>query len=219
MWNRFRLWLNKNDSKIITVALCIIGFFIIIKGSNSVLRERFLEEKSKEESENTNSVFEDTELSKDNLSGLDKLSDEYKSANTVTKKIIRAIYNAGPDEAVSAREDFIKMCSKKFIQNLTNPRREITTDNIMKFVFKVKDESFYSISNIYKYGEKDGTVKYIVDLRYNDKSTSIINSYMVINIDKNNNTFSYDGNFTNLSYIYGEEASFEAIENNGVNSL
>ena len=91
MWNRFRLWLNKNDSKIITVALCIIGFFIIIKGSNSVLRERFLEEKSKEESENTNSVFEDTELSKDNLSGLDKLSDEYKSANTVTKKIIRAI--------------------------------------------------------------------------------------------------------------------------------
>ena len=67
MWNRFRLWLNKNDSKIITVALCIIGFFIIIKGSNSVLRERFLEEKSKEESENTNSVFEDTELSKDNL--------------------------------------------------------------------------------------------------------------------------------------------------------
>ena len=111
------------------------------------------------------------------------------------------------------------MCSKKIIQNLTTPRREITTDNIMKFVFKVKDESFYSISNIYKYGEKDGIVKYIVDLKYDDKSTSIINSYMVINIDKNNNTFSYDGNFTNLSYIYGEEASFEAIENNGVNSL
>ena len=39
------------------------------------------------------------------------------------------------------------------------------------------------------------------------------------NIDKNNNTFSYDGNFINLSYIYGEEVSFEAIENNGVNSL
>lgn len=218
MWNRFRLWLSRNEAKIITIALCIIGFLVLIKSTNNIMRERFLEDVSKE-SENTNSIFEGIEYSEENLNGLDKLSDEYKSANTVTKKIIRAIYNAGPDEAVSAREDFIKMCSKKFIQNLTNPRREITTDNIMKFVFKVKDESFYSISNIYKYGEKDGIVKYIVDLRYDDKNTSIINSYLVINIDKNNNTFSYDGNFTNLSYIYGEEASFEAIENNGVNFL
>ena len=218
MWNRFRLWLSRNEAKIITIALCIIGFLVLIKSANNIMRERFLENVSKE-SENTDSIFEGVEYSEENLNGLDKLSDEYKSANTVTKKIIRAIYNAGPDEAVSAREDFIKMCSKKFIQNLTNPRREITTDNIMKFVFKVKDESFYSISNIYKYGEKDWIVKYIVDLRYDDKNTSIINSYLVINIDKNNNTFSYDGNFTNLSYIYGEEASFEAIENNGVNSL
>ncbi len=218
MWNRFRLWLSRNEAKIITIALCIIGFLVLIKSANNIMRERFLENVSKE-SENTDSIFEGVEYSEENLNGLDKLSDEYKSANTVTKKIIRAIYNAGPDEAVSAREDFIKMCSKKFIQNLTNPRREITTDNIMKFVFKVKDESFYSISNIYKYGEKDCIVKYIVDLRYDDKNTSIINSYLVINIDKNNNTFSYDGNFTNLSYIYGEEASFEAIENNGVNSL
>lgn len=218
MWNRFRLWLSRNEAKIITIALCIIGFLVLIKSANNIMRERFLENVSKE-SENTDSIFEGVEYSEENLNGLDKLSDEYKSANTVTKKIIRAIYNAGSDEAVSAREDFIKMCSKKFIQNLTNPRREVTTDNIMTFVFKVKDESFYSISNIYKYGEKDGIVKYIVDLRYDDKSTSIINSYMVINIDKNNNTFSYDGNFTNLSYIYGEEASFEAIENNGVNSL
>ena len=218
MWNRFRLWLSRNEAKIITIALCIIGFLVLIKSANNIMRERVLENVSKE-SENTDSIFEGVEYSEENLNGLDKLSDEYKSANTVTKKIIRAIYNAGPDEAVSAREDFIKMCSKKFIQNLTNPRREITTDNIMKFVFKVKDESFYSISNIYKYGEKDCIVKYIVDLRYDDKNTSIINSYLVINIDKNNNTFSYDGNFTNLSYIYGEEASFEAIENNGVNSL
>lgn len=218
MWNRFRLWLSRNEAKIITIALCIIGFLVLIKSANNIMRERFLENVSKE-SENTDSIFEGVEYSEEDLNGLDKLSDEYKSANTVTKKIIRAIYNAGPDEAVSAREDFIKMCSKKFIQNLTNPRREVTTDNIMTFVFKVKDESFYSISNIYKYGEKDGIVKYIVDLRYDDKNTSIINSYLVINIDKNNNTFSYDGNFTNLSYIYGEEASFEAIENNGVNSL
>ena len=218
MWNRFRLWLSRNEAKIITIALCIIGFLVLIKSANNIMRESFLENVSKE-SENTDSIFEGVEYSEENLNGLDKLSDEYKSANTVTKKIIRAIYNAGPDEAVSAREDFIKMCSKKFIQNLTNPRREVTTDNIMTFVFKVKDESFYSISNIYKYGEKDGIVKYIVDLRYDDKNTSIINSYLVINIDKNNNTFSYDGNFTNLSYIYGEEASFEAIENNGVNSL
>lgn len=218
MWNRFRLWLSRNEAKIITIALCIIGFLVLIKSANNIMRERFLENVSKE-SENTDSIFEGVEYSEEDLNGLDKLSDEYKSANTVTKKIIRAIYNAGPDEAVSARENFIKMCSKKFIQNLTNPRREVTTDNIMTFVFKVKDESFYSISNIYKYGEKDGIVKYIVDLRYDDKNTSIINSYLVINIDKNNNTFSYDGNFTNLSYIYGEEASFEAIENNGVNSL
>ena len=141
MWNRFRLWLSRNEAKIITIALCIIGFLVLIKSANNIMRERFLENVSKE-SENTDSIFEGVEYSEENLNGLDKLSDEYKSANTVTKKIIRAIYNAGPDEAVSAREDFIKMCSKKFIQNLTNPRREVTTDNIMTFVFKVKEKVF-----------------------------------------------------------------------------
>ena len=218
MWNRFRLWLNRNDSKIITRILCIIGFFIAVKGANSIFKERYLENISKQ-NENTNYIFADTEYSKDNLNGLDKLSDEYKSVSTVTKKIIKTIYNAGPDEAISAREDLIKMCSKKFIQNLTNPRREVTTDNIMSFVFTVNDESFYSISNIYKYGEKDGVAKYVVNLRYDDKSTSIVTSYMVINIDRNNNTFSYDGNFINLSYIYSEEVNYEAIENNGKNSF
>lgn len=218
MWNRFRLWLNRNDSRIIIIVLCIIVFFTVIKGTNRLLRESLLKEDSKN-NENTNSIFDNTEYSKDNLNSLDKLSDEYKMASTVTQKIIKAIYKAGPEDEISAKEDLIKMCSKKFIKNPTDSRGDITTDTIMQFVFKVEDESFYSISNIYKYGEKDGISKYIIYLKYDDKNTSIINSYMVISIDKNNNTFSYDGNYTNLGYIYGKDVSYESIESNGVNSL
>ena len=48
MWNRFRLWLSRNEAKIITIALCIIGFLVLIKSANNIMRERFLENVSKE---------------------------------------------------------------------------------------------------------------------------------------------------------------------------
>ena len=35
MWNRFRLWANKNEIKIITVIVCILGCYILIKGMNA----------------------------------------------------------------------------------------------------------------------------------------------------------------------------------------
>ena len=40
---------------------------------------------------------------------------------------------------------------------------------------------------------------------------------MIINIDKNNRTFSYDGTAMNTNGIYDEDNQFEAIENKGSN--
>ena len=34
MWNKFRLWFNRNDTKILTIAVIIIGIMILIKSTN-----------------------------------------------------------------------------------------------------------------------------------------------------------------------------------------
>lgn len=40
---------------------------------------------------------------------------------------------------------------------------------------------------------------------------------MIINIDNNNKTFSYDGTAMNINSIYDEDNQFEAIEDKGSN--
>ncbi len=45
MWNRFRLWANKNEIKIITVIVCILGCYILIKGMNAFFRNQQQEKK------------------------------------------------------------------------------------------------------------------------------------------------------------------------------
>ena len=64
MWNKFRLWFNRNDTKILTIAVIIIGIMILIKSTNqmfkSAMEERNAEISANENTQNT-SVFDGTE--------------------------------------------------------------------------------------------------------------------------------------------------------------
>ena len=218
MWNRFRLWVNKNDIKIITVILIIIGIFILIKGVNSFFKGKQQEKKNNYEIENI-SIFDDVQYSEEDFTEINNSSDEYKTLNKIAEKIIDTIYKARKDDDYEQKQNLINMCSNRFINNLTTPKRTITTDNILLYVDEVKDVNDYSIKNIYKYGEKDNIAKYIISKRLDAGGAAIIDSYMVINIDKNNKTFSYDGDSLNLNTIYNGDEQFETIENKGSNTF
>lgn len=222
MWNKFRLWFNRNDTKILTIAVIIIGIMILIKSTNqmfkSAMEERNAEISANENTQNT-SVFDGTEYDESLLNELDKTSDDYKIASKIIDKFLNNLYIANKNNDVSAKQKAIDMCSSKFIENLTTPKRTITTDNILDYLLKIDNKSNYSVENIYKYDEKNDVAKYIMVLKYEDDVT-VEKSYMVFNADKTNKTFAFCGSYMELDYIMeNSSADFGSIENNGANDF
>ncbi len=216
MWNRFRLWLNRNDVKIIVWTLIIIGVYLVIKGINNFSKNEMQNQAI--QSENT-SIFDDTQYSEDDMAKLSTSENDYTTAKKITEKIIQVIYKARKNNDNLLKQDLVNMCSDRFIDKLTTPRRAITTENILLYVDEIDDINNYSITDIYKYGERNNIDRYIISMRFDDGKTAIVDSYMVIYIDKNNNTFSYDGNFMSLNAIESSDGYFKEIKNNGSNTF
>lgn len=216
MWNRIRLWLNKNDFKILTFAIIVIGIYFLIKGMNNFFKNEQQAKNNNYIVQNT-SIFDDVQYKEDDLKEIDTSSSEYGIVKKIGEKIINTIYIAKKNNDDEQEQNLLNMCSTRFIDNLIRPRRAITKENILSFVFNVDNVNYYSLGKIYKYGEKNGVVKYIISLRFDDGSSAITDSYMIINIDNNNKTFSYDGTAMNINSIYDEDNQFEAIEDKGSN--
>lgn len=216
MWNRFRLWLNKNDSKILIVILAIIGIYSLIKGMNSFFKNQQQLKSEKYVTQNT-SIFDDVEYKEEDLKEIDSFDSDYQTVKKIEEKIIKTIYLARKNNDDVQKQNLINMCSDKFIENLTTARRTITKENILNYVDAVDNVDDYSIIKIYKYGEKNNVSKYVINLRTDDGGPAIIDGYMIINIDKNNNTFSYDGTAMNINGIYDKDENFKEIENKGSN--
>ena len=216
MWNRIRLWLNKNDFKILTFVIIVIGIYFLIKGMNNFFKNEQQAKNNNYIVQNT-SIFDDVQYKEDDLKEIDTSSSEYGIVKKIGETIINTIYIAKKNNDDEQKQNLLNMCSTKFIDNLIRPRRAITKENILSFVFNVDNVNYYSLEKIYKYGEKNGVVKYIISLRFDDGSSAITDSYMIINIDNNNKTFSYDGTAMNINSIYDEDNQFEAIEDKGSN--
>ena len=93
------------------------------------------------------------------------------------------------------------MFSARWIDSLTTERRVIGTDNILILLMEVNNVNDYSIDNIYKYGEKNNVEKYIVNLKFDDGNAAITNTYVMFNVDKENKTFAFDGNYMDLDNL------------------
>ena len=221
MWNRFKIWLNRNDFKIVTYIIVAIGVYVMLRGLNVFFQNKGEEEK-KQIAENINneniSIAEKKRYEENELISIDNTSEEFKSIETVVKKIFNASYEANKNNDESSKMDIINMCSNKFIENLTTPKREITTDNILDFFLKVEKISDYSVEKIYQFNEKNNIKKYGIVLKLDDGGPAVINSYFMINMDYNNKTFDCDGNCYTLSAVDGE-IYVDSIENKGCNTF
>lgn len=108
------------------------------------------------------------------------------------------------------------MCSEQFLDTLGYGKKYITTDNILSYIDDLNNINNYSIIKIYKIGEKNNVAKYAINLKLPDVEGTIVYNYMIINIDENNRTFSYDGNIEDLSE-YAFDDQYDTIENKGSN--
>ena len=140
MWNRFKIWLNRNDFKIVTYIIVAIGIYVMLRGLNVLLKNRSEEEK-RQIAENINneniSVAQKKTYEENELITIDSTSEEFDNIEIVVKKIFNASYQANKNNDENSKMDIINMCSNKFIENLTTPRREITTENILNYFIKV----------------------------------------------------------------------------------
>ena len=218
MWNKFRIWLNRNDFKIFVWVICIIGIYILLSGSTGFFSKISSSNTNDDDIENT-TLLEDDKYNEENAIKLDSSQEEYKEVKLLEEKIINTIYNANKTDDTTIKQDLVNICSEQFKENLKTPKRTITTDNILIFVSKISDTKYYSVQDIYKYGEENNVAKYIVILRFDNKKTVIEDSCWVINIDKNNNTFSFDGQYMSMENVYESATGFDSIEKNESNSL
>ena len=221
MWNRFKIWLNRNDFKIVTYIIVAIGIYVMLRGLNVLFKNRSEEEK-RQIAENINneniSVAQKKSYEENELISIDSTSEEFDNIETVVKKVFNTSYQANKNNDENSKMDIINMCSNKFIENLTTPRREITTENILNYFLKVENISNYSIGKMYQFNEKNNIKKYGLVLDFDDGGPAITSSYFMINMDYNNKTFNCDGNYFSLSAIDGEIYE-ELIENKGCNTF
>ena len=218
MWNRIRLWLSKNDRKIIAVVLVIMAFLFFIRGANNYAKNQQQEKVEEYATEEKNeSIFEDAEYDEKDMTELSNSQEEYDTVYNVAKKFVNYVYKANRTQDVSDIKNVLDMCGDRFINNLTNDVRKITTDNVMNFMFKLDNLNEYSFRNIYMYSQSNNVKRYIIDFEIK-RNQNVVDSYMVINLDFNNKTFSYDGNYMNLNYLNSNEKINE-IENKIVNTF
>ncbi len=93
MWNRIRLWLNKNDFKILTFVIIVIGIYFLIKGMNNFFKNEQQAKNNNYIVQNT-SIFDDVQYKEDDLKEIDTSSSEYGIVKKIGEKIINTIYIA-----------------------------------------------------------------------------------------------------------------------------
>lgn len=223
MINKLKIWLNRNSFKItIIIIVLILGYTLLNRLNYFVgniqddeqIDDQISEVAGDSESNNTNVQ----EVNENDLDKVSSSTSEFKDVTKVAQKIINYIYLAQKSDDTSKKQDILNVCSNVFIDNLTTEKRTINTDNIMDYVFSVSNVNDYSVKNIVKYGENGNVKKYAVSIRFDNGSSAIIDSYMVINIDYDNKTFSYDGNVMSLDYVDSTN-ELENIENKKSNTF
>ena len=226
--NRLRLWFSRNGFKILIICVSIIIVYIFIKSWNQEYKENIESkqplsqtEQNSQENENVFNASDKQELIQNtNLELLENTSVPYEKVSSVVNKMLNTIYEAGlVSDNTQLRQDIYHMFSDELIEKASNIEGyTFDVNSVLNFVFSVDDLERYSIENIYRIQEKGNVGRYLVELRYSDFYQTSLISYLVINMDYNQNTFSYDGNFSSPEEIT-KHKEIDSIENKGSNTF
>ena len=158
------------------------------------------------------------DVNTETVSGKKRLRKVAKQCENYGRRVQNSVFECILDQAQSVvlKQSLIDMCSEQFLDTLGYGKKYITTDNILSYIDDLNNINNYSIIKIYKIGEKNNVAKYAINLKLPDVEGTIVYNYMIINIDENNRTFSYDGNIEDLSE-YAFDDQYDTIENKGSN--
>lgn len=220
MINRLKLWISRHDKKILTVILVIVIAGFLIKGTNKHFQNIVEESKQNaiEKEETISNLTSNPKVYEWNLDEMESSDDEYKKVISVEKKIFNDLYLARKNDDLSIKKRIFNYCTEDFKSKATLIDEKITPENILDSLSKVENVDYYTVEKVYSYSENNNVKRYVLRISCDNGGPAIVGSYMVINMDFNNDTFSYEGEVTSLNYI-DVNKKIDSIENTGGNTF
>lgn len=228
--NKFRLWISRNGFRVFIICAFLLMIYFFIKYLNDSYRDDLetqkqevlseIRETQKQEDSVLNRTEQEQIVKNSNLGQVVDTSIEYEKVSNVVNKILTYINQANlTTDNAQLKQDIYHMFSDALVEKLSGmPGSTFGADSILNFTFYVDDISQYTVQNVYTLNENRNVKRYLVELSYNNLNQTSLLSYLMINMDYDHNTFSYDGTFSQEEDITGNK-KIEAIENKGSNTF
>lgn len=219
--NKFKLWLSRNDFKILLVVVCFVVIYIFIKNIN-----HYYETIRKEEQNTANLVenvavgeTENTEVQVA-LQEMDSSSEEFTQVSAAIEKLLTAMYQAKNSEDATVKQQLYNLFSEELLEEMfrEDGTATATGNSILNYISNIDTLEKYSVGKILAFSENNHVVRYVVEEVYQVSEDRNVTIYMVINIDYNHKTFSYDGNVSDAESVKSDK-KIDFIVDNGSNSL
>lgn len=200
MINRFKIWFNHNNYKIMTTVLSIIIVYAAIKGLNNFFKNVQEDEGNQQKAKSYISdnlegeyLFEDKE-DLETYQKVEKTDDnEYNTVENIYNNIINKVAKANNDNRL--RQDLYNICADFFLDEMTSARKEPNEENILDYYPGVIESNInkYYIGDIYRFYQNGNVKAYFLEIRYNLGNNNYESNFMIIYVDYQNHTFSYGG--------------------------
>lgn len=226
MINRFKIWFNRNNYRIIITILGILIVYISIKWLNNYFKNY------KEDSEKNVTVIGSTYNNiegeylyekKDDISSYQKVDnseDDYGVLQNIIKIIFGKVAKANQNGDSSIKEELYDMCADSFIDDMSSYEKEPNSDNILNYYPGVKLDNIdkYYIGEIYRFYQYESVKGFVVEMRYDLGDNNYENNLIVIYVDFNSKTFLYGGGYARLEGI-NCSIDIDSISSNGSNTF
>lgn len=210
MINRFKIWFNRNNYKIMSTIFTILIIYAAMKGINNYFKNIHDNEESDQLEPRTEiySNLEGEYLFKDKkdietYTKLEESDDEYDTVEGIFNIILNKVAKARKDDDSQLKSELYNMCADFFLDEMTSSNKEPDEENILDYYLGVKESTInkYYIGEIYKLYQNNDVKGYIVEARYDIGNDQYENGFTVIYVDYQNKTFLYGGGYTSLDNI------------------
>lgn len=225
MINRFKIWFNRNNYKIMMIIVITIILYAAIKGLNSYSQSSL---KNSDNIVAKSDIYDQLEgeylfEDKENIETYEKVNtseEEYNIVQSIFKNLLDKIANARKNDDSEIKEELYDMCLDDFIDEMTSIEEEPDVDNILNYYPGVETSTIdkYYIGEIYRFYRNNEVKGYIIETRYDMGNNNYENNFMVIYVDYENNTFLYGGGYASLERI-DTSIDVDSIDDNGGNTF
>ena len=227
MINRFKIWFNRNNYKIMMTVVALIVGYATIRGLNNYFKN-FKEDSEKNATTTQSSIYKQLDgeylfENKNDINTYTKVNsseDEYGVVQNIIKNIFNKVAKANQSNNSEIKSELYDICLDNFLDDMTSYNKEPSEENILDYYpgVTVNNINKYYVGEIYRFYQNGDIKGYIVDMRYDLGNNNYEKNLIVIYADYKNKTFSYSGGHARLEGI-NCSIDVDSISANGGNTF